>query len=490
MILLVPAVYGDVSVKKVIASVQDCKSNEGTCSSSCTASQEIMGSCGELGEREDILCCKEKASSTSTGIQGYVAPAPSVGKTTPEEIKVIASVQGGDVSSTKECEGKGVCVNENRRENRCPGVKENELGKCDEVTAYTGSEITPVTKTDVLCCKFKPVTNENECENQKGECTWTGWYSCTQGKDEYLGECSSTARNVLTAGIGRKVCCKSVESQRADIQKETAASTPTPPIPPKPTAPKVIVSESECKSVQGTTCSSSCTASQEIMGSCGELGEREDILCCKEKTTVKSEPKAAPSATPRTTPSVQAPPKPETPTQPTPARQTAQNEERKCDDGIDNDLDAGKENGGIDYDGKWDAAKMSAHGDKDCPVEITDIDIKILAQGPYFDAASETKLVVYCESTVKGVRSVHAYVDDKQCVWNSWNGNKAKFTCNLGSQIALGEKTIRCKVNEDISYKKGEDKTMKISACKGQCSENYGCRNVASYLSSDTCVSS
>lgn len=126
-----------------------------------------------------------------------------------------------------------------------------------------------------------------------------------------------------------------------------------------------------------------------------------------------------------------------------------------CRDGMDNDC-----NGKVDYSG---AGLLNIIGDEKCPVGITGI--TVTPNKPIQD----TKVDVACGSTVSGVTSIIASVDNNVCTeFTQWNGNTAIFKCNL---VGASPKNIRCNVDPTkTSTITGQAQSTTITPISSQCS--------------------
>ena len=152
-----------------------------------------------------------------------------------------------------------------------------------------------------------------------------------------------------------------------------------------------------------------------------------------------------------------------------------------CNDGLDNDG-----NGEQDYDYTY---TLSMHGDSACPLSVTAISVSDS------NPIENTNIEVSCTSSVAGVNSIDAYIDSEfctievcrrdsvLCTWDSWTGDVASFTCNVGSYLGgytSSAKTAKCTVNAEKSYQSGTDKTAAINVQQSACS---------AYASSSSCES-
>ena len=124
-----------------------------------------------------------------------------------------------------------------------------------------------------------------------------------------------------------------------------------------------------------------------------------------------------------------------------------------CNDAIDNDCDSES-----DYD-----STDGRHGDNDCQVSVTAISVSDS------NPNENTNINIDCTSSIAGVNSISAYIDSSLCTWNSWNGNIAKFSCNVGAYTGAS-KTAKCTVDTLKSYKSGTDKTTSINVKPSSCS--------------------
>lgn len=165
---------------------------------------------------------------------------------------------------------------------------------------------------------------------------------------------------------------------------------------------------------------------------------------------------------------------------------SAEATETACNDGYDNNC-----NGEWDYDtlDRGPGGNVPPHGDSNCAISITAISLFTQQKCP--GGAVE----VECTSSVANVNSIDAvldangdgiYAESEKCNFIAWNGNKANFTCNVGT--SLGIKNVNCSVNTAKSYKSGTDKITTITVGGTSCCSGYGAQgNCEGDLACDWC---
>ncbi len=119
--------------------------------------------------------------------------------------------------------------------------------------------------------------------------------------------------------------------------------------------------------------------------------------------------------------------------------------ETSCTDNHNNDCDSE-----CDYEG----CAGSSHGDSDCPIGLTNINVDNLSPD------EGTSVSVDCTADVSDVYSIEAMVEGiGECSLENTNGLVSTFTCNVGG---AGVKDITCYVNPTVSYQTGANQTQQI----------------------------
>ena len=122
-------------------------------------------------------------------------------------------------------------------------------------------------------------------------------------------------------------------------------------------------------------------------------------------------------------------------------------------------------NGESNYD-----SSDGLHGDSACPVSVTSM------TNPSADTILRdgNSILITCESSITNINSIGATIGGRNCLFMSWNGNNAFFTCTVTNSCPATEE-IKCFIDETKSYASPSPSqiTDSVTCIPGACDLRY-----------------